>query len=159
MKSKKTLITVLLLAMLLLSGCSPTVFEVTNVKVFYLNQSKQKQWYLTQVEIACDTEDKTRFALERVLTDPEKPEHKCAFPYGVTLVSMELEDGVATVNLSSPYDTLRGFSLSAANACMVKTLTQFEEVSQVRFLVEGRPHPAQTDRLYGADDFLDVALS
>jgi spore germination protein GerM len=100
-----------------------------------------------------------RFALERVLTEPEMPEMRSAFPYGVEVISSELENGVVTVNLSSPYDTLRGFMLSEANACIVKTLTQFEEVNYVRLLVDGRNHPGQSSQLYSAADFLDVALS
>jgi hypothetical protein len=63
-----------------------------------------------------------------------------AIPAGTRLLGVEVADGIATVDLSAEF-TSGGGSLSMRGrlAQVVFTLTRFEEIDGVRFLVEGVP--------------------
>jgi germination protein M len=63
-----------------------------------------------------------------------------AVPAGTTLLGLSIADGVATVDLSSEFET-GGGSMSARTRLgqVVYTLTQFPTVRSVVFQIEGRP--------------------
>jgi spore germination protein GerM len=69
---------------------------------------------------------------------------KCAIPAGTRLKSLEIGDGIATVNLSKQFvDNFAGGSqdeMLAVNA-IVQTVAQFGEVKKVVILVDGKKIP------------------
>jgi spore germination protein GerM len=63
-----------------------------------------------------------------------------AIPEGTEYLGLEIEDGVATVDLSSEYESGGGsLSMSARLAQVIFTLTQFPTVDAVQFLLDGDP--------------------
>lgn len=91
-----------------------------------------------------------------LLTGPESETLKSPFPTGTQLISTALLDGHATVNLSYPYSTLSGVSLTIADYCITLTLTQLSDISSVSVTVRGQ-ELAYRDKQYFADT--DVLLS
>lgn len=75
-----------------------------------------------------------------VLSDEEAHGISSAIPAGTTFNDLEIEDGVATIDLSSEF-TSGGGSLSMMSrvAQVVFTLTRFDTVDGVRFLIDGVP--------------------
>ena len=73
-------------------------------------------------------------------TETESGAMSTALPAGTTLLGLSIADGVATVDLSSEFET-GGGSMSALTRLgqVVYTLTQFPTVESVVFQVEGRP--------------------
>lgn len=63
-----------------------------------------------------------------------------AVPQGTQLLGLEIADGVATVNLTSEFESGGGsLSMTMRLAQVVYTLTQFQTVKGVRFELDGRP--------------------
>lgn len=108
-------------------------------------------------------------ALQALLAGPDtrelaaSPSIVTEIPDGTRLVGLSVDDGIATVDLSGAFTT-GGFSRShiARLAQVVYTLTQFPAVSQVSFLVDGRPIGAlgsdgvRLDGPVGRSDLVDV---
>jgi len=83
-------------------------------------------------------------ALAALLTGPTPQEAAWGFtteiPAGTQLRDLAIADGIATVDLSSPFTSGGGsFSMRARVAQVVFTLTQFPTVQAVRFRIDGQP--------------------
>ncbi|BAK98513.1 putative germination protein [Oscillibacter valericigenes Sjm18-20] len=103
-----------------------------------------------------DTRAAAEELMETLLAGPQSETLKSPFPTGTQLISTELMDGHATVDLSYPYSTLSGVSLTIADYCITLTLTQLSEISSVSVTVRGQ-ELAYRDKQYFAD--ADVLLS
>ena len=84
--------------------------------------------------------------MEALLDGPTQPESDgvpsicTAIPAGTELLGLTVADGVATVDLSSEFETGGGsLSILARGAQVVYTLTQFPTVDEVAFEIEGVP--------------------
>jgi germination protein M len=85
-----------------------------------------------------------RAALESLLAGPSEIEAAAgvftAVPDGAELLSLDIKDGIATVDLSSEYEQGSGsWAESLRLAQVVYSLTQFETVEGVSFRLEGEP--------------------
>lgn len=83
-------------------------------------------------------------ALTALLEGPDPSEVELGFtssiPAGTELLGVDIVDGVATVDLSSEFETGGGsLSMMSRVAQVVFTLTQFPTVESVRFELEGAP--------------------
>jgi germination protein M len=81
-------------------------------------------------------------ALEALLAGPESGDGKVttAIPSGTRLLGLTVDEGIATVDLSSEYESGGGSSsVMMRLAQVVFTLTQFPTVDAVAFEIEGRP--------------------
>jgi len=81
-------------------------------------------------------------ALESLLQGPAAGDGKAstAIPSGSRLLNLTIEDGLATVDLSSEFESGGGsFSMLARLAQVVFTVTQFPTVDGVAFEIEGEP--------------------
>ncbi len=91
--------------------------------------------------------------LKMLLRGPESIELTSPFPAGTELREYRSEEGAAYVDLSEAYGGLSGAELTLADACVVLTLCQFDEVDKVYITVEGEPRPYR-DQVLSPDDFL-----
>ena len=94
--------------------------------------------------------------LEALLAGPQSENLKSPFPAGTQLLSLSLKDQRATADLSYPYSTLSGVSLTIADYCVTLTLTQLSAISTVSVTVRGQ-ELAYRDKQYFSDG--DVLLS
>jgi germination protein M len=81
-------------------------------------------------------------AMEALLAGPNSDDGKVAsaIPEGTELLGLTVEDGLATVDLSSEYESGGGsLSVTTRLAQVVFTLTQFSTVNGVAFEIDGRP--------------------
>jgi germination protein M len=83
-------------------------------------------------------------ALEELLAGPDTEDESLglstAIPDGTSLRSLDIADGVATVDLSTEFTGGGGsLSMQARLAQVVYTITQFPTVDEVELLVEGSP--------------------
>ncbi len=91
--------------------------------------------------------------LELLLRGPESEELASPFPAETVLRDSRVEEGTAYVDLSEAYGALSGAELTLADACIVLTLCQLDEVERVYITVEGEPRPYR-DQVFSPDDFL-----
>lgn len=94
--------------------------------------------------------------MEALLEGPRSEMLKSPFPTATQVLSAVLKDGHATVDLSYPYSTLSGVSLTIADYCITLTLTQLSEIKSVSVTVRGQ-ELAYRDKQYFSDE--DVLLS
>ena len=85
-------------------------------------------------------------AMTALLAGPEgaelesRPAMSTAIPDGTRLLGVTIADGIATVDLSSAFESGGGsYSVQARLAQVVYTLTQFPTVDGVRFEIAGKP--------------------
>ncbi len=75
------------------------------------------------------------------------------FPKGLTCRSVTVAERVLTVTLSPEFDELSVVERNIAEACLVRTLTQFEGVDGVRILTaEGQDAPVLCERDFVLED-------
>jgi spore germination protein GerM len=105
-----------------------------------------------------------RFALKSLLAGPSDDEVAAglftAVPAGTELLGMDIDDGIATVDLSSAFENGSGsLAESLRLAQVVYTLTQFETIEGVSFRLAGEPvdlfggHGIIVDRPQTRQDF------
>lgn len=75
--------------------------------------------------------------MEQLLAGPEKDGFYSPFPEGLTVLDLDVEDGLAVVNLSEQYGGLTGFELTLADYCIVLTLCQRSDIDTVRIYCDG----------------------
>jgi spore germination protein GerM len=82
-----------------------------------------------------------RAAFESLLSGPSQDEAAAsvftAVPADTELLGLEIDDGIATVDLSSEYERGAGSATDLRLAQVVYTLTQFETVDAVTFRIDG----------------------
>ncbi len=75
--------------------------------------------------------------MEQLLAGPEKENVYSPFPEGLSLLDLNVEDGLAEINLSEQYGGLTGFQLTLADYCIVLTLCQRSDIDTVRIYCDG----------------------
>ena len=85
-----------------------------------------------------------RASLEALLAGPTVHETQrdvqSSVPPGTDLLGLDIDDGIATVDLTSEYESGGGsLSMTMRLAQVVYTLTQFETVNAVQFMLDGEP--------------------
>lgn len=76
-----------------------------------------------------------------------------ALAHNVTVNSVRIADGIATIDLSRPFETA---NTRPQVAQVVFTLTQFESVDAVKFLIDGEPNGATGVMAISRNDLEDV---
>lgn len=114
-----------------------------SVPVYFLNgDALQVQEFPVEGEVTLGA------ALANVLGSPPddtSPTLHTAVPPGTRLRGAEVRDGLATIDLSGEINDIGGLPQKEAFAQIVFTALGFDEVEQVRFLVDGKPVDAPTD--------------
>lgn len=162
---KAALLLAALLALSVLVGCSntPEVAQTTEIGQGSQDSTEAPQASDTQtaaVSVYFTTAGSAAFAVSREVTAPSVargameqllagptpqelstwPALATEIPDGTRLLDISVEDGVATLDLSEEFEQGAGaWSVTARVAQVVYTLTQFDTVDAVVFLIEGEP--------------------
>jgi len=125
------------------------------VRLYFLTSQGGKDGQAVGSEVREEDEPTAEALLRLLLAGPESEELTSPFPRGTVLRGCRVEEGVALVDLSEAYGGLSGVDLSLADACVVLTLCQLDEVEQVYLTVEGERRPFRDQVLSPADLLLD----
>ncbi len=125
------------------------------VAVYFLNDERlQAEEYRVEGEVTLGK------ALNFVLAPPPEDasdELSTSVPPGTELRGVQVDDGLAAIDLSSEMNALTGSTQKEAFAQIVFTALGFDEVQQVRFLIDGKAIDAPTDdgnlAVVSADDY------
>ena len=115
--------------------------ESINVKVYYPDDSGMRLVEVEREIIIDDSTDKYTAAVETLLNDPGEENLTKIFPNNAAIRSVEVADGLAVVDLDG--GILKNFVGGSTGeeflvGSVVDTLTNFPEVKQVKFLVDGQ---------------------
>ena len=83
------------------------------------------------------------------LNEPTEAGLRMPIPGDVSVLSVTVDNGVATVTMSRNFSQLSGYNLTIAACCITKTLCQFEDIQTVRLR-------AQNAQLAG-DEYLELS--
>ncbi len=111
------------------------------IKVYYPDESGLRLVGVNrEIEIK-DSEDKYKEAVKAVMTPPKEKNLTSIIPNNSSLISVKVKDGTAVVNLDKKIKN--GFSGGSTGeefliGSVVNTLTEFNEVKSVKFLIDGQ---------------------
>lgn len=128
------------------TDATPTTIATSGapeVSVYFLNGDQ-----LQRIGYPVEGDPTIGQALDFVLAAPPEPigeDLHTSVPPGTELRSVEVTDGVATVDLTSAINDVSGPAQKEAFAQIVFTALAFDDVQTVRFLIDGEPIDAPTD--------------
>lgn len=112
-----------------------------NVKVYYPDDSGMRLVEVEREIVIDDATDKYTAAVESLMDEPLEDNLTRIFPKNASIRSVTVRDGMATVDFDG--SILKGFVGGSTGeefliGSIVDTLTNFPEVTSVRFLVDGQ---------------------
>lgn len=99
-------------------------------------------------------EEQAAAVVERLLQGPEEDGLAAPVPSGVELLSLEIRDRRAYVDLSGGFGQLSGVDLALADYCLALSLTALEGISAVSITVQGRVVAQQPKQVFYERDVL-----
>ena len=131
-------------AVLAAVGCArQTPQETEGYDLYFLSTEmgggalQAEQAYLPELEGAA-TREIAQGLMKELLRGPLEDSLRSVIPAGTNLLSLEVEDGRALVDLSASYGTLSGVALTLADYAITLTLTQVPEIGSVKITVRGQ---------------------
>lgn len=98
--------------------------------------------------------DEAAAVVSRLLEGPTDRELESPLPAGVELLSLEVRDRTAYVDLSGGFNQLAGVELSMADYCLTLSLTALDGIGAVRITAQGRPVGQQPKQVFYERDVL-----
>ena len=162
---KRRMCLLLSAALLLLTiGCAREVQEETESYSLYFLEAEPEMGggvlqtekaYLPELE-AAGPEEAAKSLMEALLQGPLDMTLKSPIPAGTSLLSLKLQGGRATVDLSAGYASLSGVALTLADYAVTLTLTQVPEISSVKITVRGQDLAYRNKQTFASRDVLLV---
>ena len=152
-------------ALLLLTiGCAREVQEEAESYDLYFLEAEPEMGggvlqtekaYLPELETA-GPEEAAKGLREGLVQGPLDMTLKSPIPAGTSLLSLKLQGGRATVDLSAGYASLSGVALTLADYAVTLTLTQVPEISSVKITVRGQDLAYRNKQTFASRDVLLV---
>jgi len=98
--------------------------------------------------------DEAAAVVSRLLEGPTDRELESPLPAGGELLSLEVRDRTAYVDLSGGFNQLAGVELSMADYCLTLSLTALDGIGAVRITAQGRPVGQQPKQVFYERDVL-----
>ena len=112
----------------------------TEYPVYYASTDRRYLIRQTVTTHHTSQEELIMHLLEKLLTPPSGSGLRSALPAGTRFLSVSLENGLCTVDVSAEFENRRFYTMSAqclSLLSVVNTLTALEEIDRVEFTVEG----------------------
>ncbi|MCM1569979.1 MAG: GerMN domain-containing protein [Roseburia sp.] len=121
-----------------LCACSRKEPEGENIcQVYYLSNSETRIEAHTYEMQAEDMEGQLSELVDCLSTNPEKLEYKAPLSTGFEVLTVELQEGRALLDVNRGYLDLEPTTEVLVRAALVRTLTQIEDINYVGITVEG----------------------
>ena len=154
----KRLILLCLAAVLVLAGCAPAEQGEGDYLIYGRTALETSgggdaigAWRSTAMG---EPAERVASALVHQILAPGEEGYESPLPQGTRLLSLHIENGLATVDLSAQYAGLSGVDLTIADACITLTLCQMPAVERVCILAQGNPLPYRLRQTMTADEVL-----
>ena len=132
-----------------------TQTEKHTVTVYRLPADGTEKLYAEKVTVEGDSDEQPLLALEALInTKPQDEKLVNAFPQGLKIRSLTVDKGVAVVDLSKEIYNIEAGSYTEMmlTQAMTNTLTEFPNIKEVNFLIEGKKEAS----IKGHIDLLDA---
>jgi len=164
---KRWMILLLCAAMLLAAGCAHLTAEQQPEEAAYslyfreadLSAAASGDALRAEVVSLPDVDERDPQAMaealmRRLMEGPADTALKGTIPTGTQLLSVEVDRGVAVVDLSAAYGALSGVNLTLADYAITLTLSQLPEIFSVRITVRGQDLAYRNKQVFEARDVL-----
>ncbi len=166
---------VLLAVLLGITGCGPAAknAKAGERQIWYLNSGEDGLEHAPYegaqeedmaggglIDPGLITEELIGDLLEKIQTVPEKSDYRPLLDEGVRILSKSLDGNILTLNFSKEYNNMSATREVLTRAGIVRTFAQLEDISGVRFEIEGHNAVSPTGVLLGimnADSFVEDA--
>lgn len=155
-----------LLTLLLLCGCVYAANTQSDSRAYFLffqeadltnaqgrDALREEKIYLPASETAPPVQ-LAETLLKELLRGPLDETLKTPIPSGTSLLSVQVTDAKAVVDLSASYSTLSGIHLTMADYCIALTLTQLPEIRVVKITVRGQDLAYRNHQTFSVEDVL-----
>jgi len=162
MKRVISLLCAVVFASAFFSSCSGRSGASDTITVYYLSSvSENSEEAISSLELPYNAKmSRVEAALARLLSDPENLGYLSPFSKGVKVLNVSItEEGCAEVDFSLEYGLMKGWQLSAANACTVMTLCAIDGIESVRFLCDGEPYSVTGGSVMTSEDVVTNELA
>ncbi len=125
------------------------------VTLYRLPEDGTEKLYAEQAKVSGSRDELPQLALEALVnTQPQDKKMINAFPKGLKILSLKVDKGVAVVDFSREIYNIEAGSYSEfmLTSAITNTLTEFSEIKEVRFLIEGE----KKGSIKGHIDLLDA---
>lgn len=132
-----------------------TQTEKHTVTVYRLPADGTEKLYAEKVTVEGGSNEQPLLALEALInTKPQDEKLVNAFPQGLKILSLTVDKGVAVVDLSKEIYNIEAGSYTEMmlTQAMTNTLTEFPNIKEVTFLIEGKKEAS----IKGHIDLLDA---
>lgn len=128
----------ILLAAFLLAGCTKAPANTQTVELYFLNADSTKMVLEErEVEKTSSAQDLIEIAAKALIGGPASADLKAAIPPDARLISVELEDTIATVNMSKEFDRGSDIEKLWSRYTLISTLCSIDGVRKTKILVGG----------------------
>ncbi len=163
MKRILSLMTAVLLCINIMSGCnvSKTKDNTTEITLYYTNSQQNNLVEENRSVVLKDNEKPEVRLMRELLAGPKLPNSTAVIPKDTRLLNIDVQNGHATVNLSSDYydfdNTQNKDALELlARYSVVSTLCTLPNINRVTILIDGSPLINSAGKIVGEISINDI---
>ena len=135
---KKIICFIMCLILLASGGCSSSVDRDNKTCELYFLNSEETGMVTETRSIPEKTSSIVAFAVNELLKGPAEMENKMAIPEGTGILSVSVEDDIATINFTKKFDEGTNIKRLWSRYTLVCTVCSIEGIKKVRILTEGK---------------------
>lgn len=155
---RKRIVLLVLTAAFFLSGCVGTQSGREIYTVYCAADLERSRGgdavYALEVQADGENEERVASDLLRQMIAASGDSYQSPLPAGTQIRRVQIENGLATVDLSGEYARLSGMELTLADACIALTLCQLSGVERVSVLAEGESLPYREEQTLASSEVL-----
>lgn len=159
MKKVISVLLIIILSTALFFGCNR---EKTYVKVYFkdkMSNNLNSEKRLLKKD-STSPSDVAKFVLSELIAGPQNEVNEALLPKEAKLLKFSLNDGVATVNMSSHFAQKEGTQALLLRLSLVNTLCEIKGIDGIVIQVEGKPIISETTgKEIGVLSLGDIALN
>ncbi len=160
MKKFISIFLILVISVLVFVSCSA---EKTTISIYFKNgQTSELNEEKRTVKAREDggAAELAKIAVEELVKGPQNEKNSAVIDRDAKLLSLVINDGVATVNMSSHFGNKKGVDGLLLRFAFINTLCSIEGIDGIVIQVEGKPLVSEnTGKEYGVLSLSDIALN
>ena len=160
MKKVISIFLIMLMLVVLFASCST---ERTTISIYFKNGQTSELTEEKRIVKAGEeggAAELAKLAVEELIKGPQNERNSPIIDSGAKLLSLVINDGVATVNMSSHFGKKKGVDGLILRFAFINTLCRISGIDGIVIQVEGKPLVSEnTGREYGVLSMSDIALN
>lgn len=160
MKKIISIFLILVMSVLILASCSA---ERTTISVYFKNRQTSElneEKRIVRVGEADGAAELAKLAVAELIKGPQNEKNSAVIDRDAKLLSLVINDGVATVNISSHFGKKKGVDGLLLRFAFINTLCRIDGINGIVIQVEGKPLVSEnTGKEYGVLSMSDIALN